>query len=128
MFNGRYAYLLSDLIFAGIPAILMMVFYYHLIKKHFRDMVKLITLFVFIAPFFEQTGFTMNTWQLSADRYLGYDIFGSSLETYLFTVLITVCISQALYIWTFYEVRGKNLFTEGLFDLINGTYAIWRPA
>ena len=126
MFTGRYAYLLTDLIFAGIPAILLLIFYYHVIKNHLKDMVKLILIFIICAPIFEQTGFAWNTWQLSPDRYLGFDIFGSSFETYLFTILVTICISSAVYIWTYYRDKKEKLSTNWLLDLTKGNHAIWR--
>lgn len=126
MFSGRFAYLLSDIIFAGFPAIFIFSFYYHIIKVHFKVMVKLIIIFTIFASIFEQTGFAWNTWQLSPDRYMGFDIFGSSLETYLFTILVTFCISSAIYIWTYYEDNSRLIRKTGFTDISNGTYAIWR--
>ena len=66
----NFYYLISVLVFAGIPVILELVFGYHLIKPFFKKTVKMILVSLFLVPIWDGAAFRMNAWFFNPEKNL----------------------------------------------------------
>lgn len=123
---GNYSYLVSLLIFTGIPVVVEFVFFFQILKKYLNLMVKIVTIFLIATPFVEYVAITSNAWRFADNRSLGIFVFGAYLETMLVTVFISLAVSGAIVIGSFYTDLGKPTASTSLVDIFSGKYAIWK--
>lgn len=122
---GQYSYLLSALIFAGIPVLFECIFFYQILLKYQRVLVKMVGIFLLMTPVVEYFAISSNAWKFSEERSLGIFIFGSFIETLVVTILITLSVSIITIVWMQYVDRGLPIFSTGFRDIISGKYAVW---
>lgn len=123
---GKFSYLFSIVLFAGIPLLVQLVFGYHLIKSYFRVVLKWLGVFLWVAPFFDTVAITLNAWAYPAEKNVGIFIFQSPIETTVFTVFVGLVIAFTIIIWSHYEDKGKPIIQTSIYDIIHETYAIWK--
>jgi lycopene cyclase domain-containing protein len=123
---GDLSYLTLMLIFAGIPAVVELVFGFHLFKSFHKGIVKTVLIFVAIIPFIDEVALVLGAWNYNPERNLRLIIISSPIETIIFALLTGLAISFAVTAWTFYEDNGKPIFRTSLHDVLHGTYAIGR--
>jgi lycopene cyclase domain-containing protein len=123
---GNLTYFISTLIFGGLPVLLEVVFGWYFFKKYLKTIRDIVFIGLLIAPLGEGIALYFKAWQYNPQRNLGITIFYIPLETYVFTILVGLAVTIAIYIWTYYEDCGKPIIKTSLYDMWHGTYAIWR--
>lgn len=123
---GHFTYLVSILIFAGVPVILEVIFGFQLIKPFVKSVFKMIIISLLLVPVWDGAAFWMRAWYFNPERNLQIVIAGDVLETYIFTIFIVSAISFAVYVWSEYEDKKLPLLKTSWQDIITGKYAIWK--
>lgn len=124
--SAHLYYLLSILIFAGIPVMLVVIFGFHLFKPFVKTVAKMIFFGLILTPVLEFFAFRWDAWHFNPEKYMGIIIAGDVMETYIFTGFIITVISIAVYAWSYYEDKGLPIIKTSFWDVFHGTYAIWR--
>lgn len=122
----NFSYLLSIIIFSGIPFLLEFIFGYHLLKPFFKSTAKMVIFALLLVPILEGAAFRLNAWQFNPEKNLQIIIFGDVLETYIYTIFVFCAVSFAVYAWSSYEDKGSSIIRTSLKDVLSGKYAIWR--
>ncbi len=123
---GHFTYLVSILIFAGIPVILEVIFVFQLIKPFMKSIFKIIIISLLLVPIWNGAAFLMNAWYFNPERNLNIVIAGDVLETYIFTIFIILVIAFTVYIWSGYEDKKLPILKTSWRDVATGKYAIWK--
>lgn len=121
-----FSYLLSVIIFSGIPFLLEFIFGYHLLKPFFKSTAKMATFALLLVPILEGVAFRLNAWYFNPEKNLQIIIFGDVLETYIYTIFVFCTVAFAVYIWTDYEDKKLPIIHTSIKDALSGQYAIWR--
>lgn len=120
-----YSYLLSILFFAGIPTILVWVFGFHVLKRYLKT-IFITLIYGLIFTLIESIALRSRLWSYNPETTFNTKIFGVEVETYVFTIFVSVAISGAVIGWTFYEDKGKPILLQSIKDVLKGTYAFWK--
>lgn len=90
---GKFAYLLTDIIFGGIAIFLIWHRHWRFLKKHWQF---ILDIAIFSLPFayFDLFAVRWGAWQFDPERNLGSLIFGEYVEGFLFVALIFVAIAS----------------------------------
>lgn len=124
--GDSWSYLLSVLVFAGMPAGLEFIFGFHLLKPFFGKLIKIIVGALILSPILDYFAFTWQAWLFTPEKNLKIVIAGDVLETYIFTFFIVCAISFAAIVWSDYEDRGLPIVKTSIKDVLTGKYAVWR--
>ncbi|MBI2029495.1 lycopene cyclase domain-containing protein [Candidatus Gottesmanbacteria bacterium] len=122
---SHLSYLISIFFFSGIAVVLEWVFGFHVLKKY----LKTIFITLIYALFFtltESVALRSRIWSYNPETTFNTKIFGVEIETYVFTIFVTVTISGVVIAWTFYEDKGKPILLQSIRDVLKGTYAFWN--
>lgn len=122
---GIYSYLLSILFFAGIPTILVWVFGFHVLKRYMKA-IFITFIYGLIFTLTESIALRSRIWNYNPEITFNTKIFGVEIETYIFTIFVTIAFSGAVIGWTFYEDKGKPILLQSIKDVLKGTYAFWN--
>lgn len=123
---GHFTYLVSILIFAGVPVILEVIFGFQLIKPFVKSVFKMIIISLLLVPVWDGVALWMKAWYFNTERNLNIIIAGDVLETYIFTLFIMLVISFAVYVWSGYEDKKLPILKTSWQDVKTGKYAIWK--
>ncbi len=123
---GNLSYLISILLFAGIPVSLEIVFGYRLLRSFMGIIIKMTLVSLFLVPVWDGGAIALGAWKFSPERNLNIIILGDPLETYIWMVFIVLAISFSIYAWTYYEDRGLPIIETSFYDVFHGTYAVWK--
>jgi len=124
---GNLSYLYSIFIFALPIIFIELIFFYHRLKKHTHPILFTIMCGLIIVQMSEPLGIYMQVWLFGLNTTLPTLQFGVKLESYLYVVVGSIAVSSAALISSQYQDMGvKNIFLQGLKDLLSTKYAIWR--
>jgi len=105
---GRYSYLVTILVCAGVPLLLEYVLVSGTVR-YYRRLLALITLIMLVATWiWDGTGLAWRTWSYTPERTLGISLGGVPVETYLATLLVVPAIAIATLAWASYPLRGQS--------------------
>lgn len=126
---GNFSYLLST-VFLAAPIILVeWLFFYHILIKNKLPVVITIILGLLLVSASEPFGIYLQAWQYGTKTTLPTFILGAKVESYLYVILGAASVSSLVMIYSHYEDRGiKNVFWQGIKDIISGKYAFWRKS
>ena len=122
---GHYSYLISTLIFAGVPTAFLLILFYKLLMPEIRLILKVTGIFLALFPIQEITALNWNAWRFSSEKSLGIFIAGAYFETIVVTILISIAISSFTIICCHYQDKGKSIIKEGWKDIFNGKFTVW---
>jgi lycopene cyclase domain-containing protein len=96
---GRYSYLVSILVGAGVPLLVEYVLVSGTVR-YYRRFLALVTLIMLIATWiWDGSGLAWRTWSYTPERTLGISLGGVPVETYLATLLVVPAIAIATLAW-----------------------------
>jgi lycopene cyclase domain-containing protein len=96
---GRYSYLVTILVCAGVPLLLEYVLVSGTVR-YYRRLLALITLIMLVATWiWDSTALAWRTWSYSPERTLGISLGGVPIETYLTTLLVAPAVAIATLAW-----------------------------
>ncbi|MCL4338092.1 hypothetical protein M1271_00200 [Patescibacteria group bacterium] len=124
--GNNFAYLVSILLFAGIPVTLEFILGFRLLKPFMVMSVKMIFISLFLVPIWDGVAIALGAWKFSPERNLNIIILGDPLETYIWMVFIVLAIAFSIYTWTYYEDKGLPIIETSFYDVLHQTYAFWK--
>ena len=96
---GRYSYLVTIFVCAGVPLLLEYVLVSGTVR-YYRRLLALITLIMLVATWiWDSTALAWRTWSYSPERTLGISLGGVPIETYLTTLLVAPAVAIATLAW-----------------------------
>ena len=96
---GRYSYLVTLVVFAGVP-LLVEWFLVGGTVRYYRRLLALMTVILLVATgIWDSTALAWRTWSYSPGRTLGISLGGVPLETYLTTLLVGPVVAIATLAW-----------------------------
>jgi lycopene cyclase domain-containing protein len=96
---GRYSFLVTTLICAGIPLLVELVVVSGTVR-HYRRLLAFITLIMLVTTWiWDSTALAWRTWSYSPERTLGITLGGVPIETYFTTLLVTPVVAIATLAW-----------------------------
>ena len=105
---GRYSFLVTVLLCAGVPLILECLLVSETVR-HYRRLIALVTGIMLVATWiWDGTGLAWRTWSYTPERTLGISLGGVPVETYLATLLVVPAIAIATLAWASYPLRGQS--------------------
>jgi len=122
---GHYSYLISTLVFAGVPTALFIILFYKLLIPEIKLILKVTGIFLVLFPFQEITAINWNAWKFSSEKSLGIFIAGTYIETIVVTILISIALSSFTIICCHYQDKGKSFIKEAWIDIQMGRFTIW---
>jgi len=122
---GHYSYLISTLVFAGVPTALFIILFYKLLIPEIKLILKVTGLFLVLIPIQEITALSWNAWKFSGEKSLGIYIAGAYIESLLVTLLISIALSSFTIICCYYQDKGKSIMKEGWKDIVKGKFTVW---
>lgn len=105
---GIFSYLATILIFAGSAVLIEYSLTFKKLKKY-KKIIALTAVIGMIGTLIaEPVALNWRIWLYSPDRTFGV-YFGAALETFIFTVLVSIAISSATLVWSDYEEKNEPL-------------------
>ena len=96
---GRYTYLVTIFVGAGIPLLVEYVMVSETVR-YYRRLLALVTLIMLVATgIWDGAGLSWRTWSYTPERTLGVSLGGVPVETYLATLLVVPAIAIATLAW-----------------------------
>jgi lycopene cyclase domain-containing protein len=96
---GRYSFLVTVLLCAGVPLILECLLVSETVR-HYRRLIALVTGIMLVATWiWDGTGLAWRTWSYAPERTLGVSLGGVPAETYLAALLAVPAIAIATLAW-----------------------------
>jgi len=114
MVFGQLSYLITTVIFAGGAALIVWLLAFRHLRKCWKllSVVVLIDLFIFLI--LEPTALRWRAWTLNPQLTLNMFLLGAAVESYVYTILVSMAIASATLVWSEYEVAGLPLIKTSL--------------
>lgn len=123
--SNSLLYLISIFCFAGLAISLEWIFGFYFLKKYLSVILLTIIFGLLLTPS-ESIALEFKIWTYSSINTLDLKFLGTAVETYVFTIFVSLAVSSAVIVWTHYEDLNKNILKQSLIDVFKGTYAIWK--
>ncbi len=111
---GHYTYLLTTLIFAGGAVAIEYSLSRRTLWKFSRTVIAVATICTILGVFGEAVALKWGAWAYSPRKTLNVSVVGVPLETYLFSVLVSIAVSSATLYWANCEDRGIQILQHSL--------------
>ena len=114
MVFGQLSYLITTVIFAGGAALIVWLLAFRHLRKYWKllSVVVLIDLCIFLI--LEPTALRWRAWTLNPRLTLHVFLLGAALESYIYTILVSIAIASATLLWSEYEEAGLSLVKTSL--------------
>jgi lycopene cyclase domain-containing protein len=109
---GHYSYLASTVIFAGGAVAILWIVKFQLLSKYTRLILSVGLLGMVLGVIGEAIALRIGAWAYNSERTVDRAILGVPIETYLFSLLISIAIASAAINWADSEDRGKPMFSR----------------
>ena len=105
--TSQLAYTFSILIFAGAAILLEWAVAFKTIKQYWKTVMITSLFFVLYTPI-ESIALQQNFWAYNPERVFGSQFLGAEIETYLFSFLIGIAVSQGAIIFSRHRFKQKT--------------------
>ena len=106
---GHYSYLVTTLLFAGGAVSIEYLFGFHTLRRFWKA-IALTTAFGFIlGPIGEAVALRWGAWAYNPAQILDVLVEGVPVETFLFSLLVSIAVSSAAIYWAHCEDRGYSI-------------------
>ncbi len=123
---GHFSYLLTTLIFAGTPLLILMLFGFHFYKRYLR-MIVLFGIFMgIITPFVELPALLWNAWAFSSEKSLGIYMLQTNIETIICSSMVSMVFMLIVLGATACQDKKEPILRTAMSNILKGTYALWR--
>src|SRR6266567_2647968 len=90
---GHFSYLVTTLIFAGIPLVLLFLFGFHFYKRYIRMVIALMLFFAMLTPFVEFPALLWKAWLFNPEISLDIYMLKSNIETVICTSIVAMAFT-----------------------------------
>lgn len=99
MHFGKYSYLATTLLCAGVPLVLGSLMASGTVRYYRRVLATVMVTMIVATWIWDSTGLAWRVWTYNPERTLGISLGGTPLETYLATVLAAPAVAIATLAW-----------------------------
>ena len=115
---GQLSYLISTIVFAGVAVLIEWLLAFRHLKKYWKLITLVVVIDLLILIILEPVALQWRAWTLSPQLTLNTFFLGAALETYLYTVLVSIAIASATLVWSAYEAAGLSLTKASLGNVL----------
>ena len=123
---GHFSYLITTLLFAGIPLAIFILFGFHFYKKYLVKIIVLTVFFAVITPFVELPALIWKAWAFTPEKSLGFYILKSNIETVICTSIVSLLFTLIILGASACQDKKKPILRTAIYHVLRGTYAIWH--
>jgi hypothetical protein len=106
MHFGQYSYMVTTLIFAGGAVLIEYALAFRTLWRFWRLIASVAALGTLMTAVGEPVALSWRVWVYSPERMSQIFVFGAALETYFYSILVSIAISSATLYWAAFEERG----------------------
>jgi hypothetical protein len=117
MVFGQLSYLIITVIFAGGAALIVWLLAFRHLRKYWKLLSAVVIIDLLILLILEPTALRWRAWTLNPQRTLNVFLLGAALESYIWTILVSISIASATLLWSEYEEAGLPLLKTSLIRL-----------
>ncbi|SRR6266705_176690 len=109
MHFGQYSYVVTTILFAGGAVIIEYCLAFKTLWRFRRVVAAVVLIGLIGTAFAERIALNWELWAYNPERTLKIFVSGAALETYLFSVLVSIAVSSATLYWVYCEDRGLSI-------------------
>ena len=117
MLFGRLSYIMTTVIFAGGAVLIEWLLAFRHLRKFWKILRVVVLIDLLILLLLEPPALRWRAWTLNPQRILDVFLLGAAVESYVYTILISIAIASATLLWSECEEAGLSLVKTTLVRL-----------
>lgn len=123
---GHFSYLITTLLFAGPPLVLLILFGFHFYKKYIGRILIFGLFMGIITPFVELPALLWKAWAFPPEKSLEVYVVQTNIETIICSSIVSLVFILIVLGATACQDKKKPILRTAVFHIRKGTYAIWH--
>ena len=123
MLSGQLSYIRTTVIFAGGAVLIEWLLAFRHLRKYWKLLSAVVLIDLFIFLILEPTALRWQAWTLNPQLTLNSFLLGAAVESYVYTILVSIAVASATLLWSEYEEAGLPLVKT---SLVNFAGKFWN--